>query len=286
MPEEALTDNGKQFTARFGRGGEVLFDRICRDNAISHRLTPPATPTTTGKIERFHQSLRRELLDDHPPFASLLAAQAALDSWVADYNCSHPHQALNMAFPADRFGPSQTPEARAGEALLPLRLPPALTSTPPPPPAPPPPLPEPVTEPDPEPEAPLSQPWTGGPVEFDRVVPTSGNLGVAGKQFWQSLPPRPASAVATAAAAEPPTRRSGRGSEDRVAGEVDENDRPRDRRRVQRGEAGRCPFTVRHGWPDRWLGVRCPCRIGMLATCLAVIQKRPARTPQPSLFGP
>jgi hypothetical protein len=179
MPEEVLTDNGKQFTARFGRGGEVLFDRICRDNAISHRLTPPATPTTTGKIERFHQSLRRELLDDHPPFASLLAAQAALDSWVADYNCSRPHQALNMACPADRFGPSQTPEARAGEALLPLRLPPALTST-----SPPPPLPEPVTEPDPELEAPLSQPWTGGPVEFDRVVPTSGNLGVAGKQFW------------------------------------------------------------------------------------------------------
>ena len=37
MPEEVLTDNGKQFTARFGHGGEVLFDRICRDNAITHR---------------------------------------------------------------------------------------------------------------------------------------------------------------------------------------------------------------------------------------------------------
>jgi transposase InsO family protein len=50
VPEEVLTDNGKQFTARFGRGGEVLFDRICRDNGIVHRLTQPATPTTTGKI--------------------------------------------------------------------------------------------------------------------------------------------------------------------------------------------------------------------------------------------
>jgi hypothetical protein len=39
VPEEVLTDNGKQFTDRFGRGGEVLFDKICRRNAIAHRLT-------------------------------------------------------------------------------------------------------------------------------------------------------------------------------------------------------------------------------------------------------
>jgi transposase InsO family protein len=134
IPAEVLTDNGKQFTARFGRGGEVLFDRICRDNAITHRLTQPASPTTTGKVERFHQTLRRELLDDHPPFESLLAAQAALDSRISDYNCSRPHQGIGMAYPADRFAPSQTPQARAGEALLPLRLPPALTSAPTPPP--------------------------------------------------------------------------------------------------------------------------------------------------------
>ena len=59
-------DNGKQFTDRFGRGGEVLFDKICRRNGIAHRLTAPSSPTTTGKIERFHQTLRRELLDDAP----------------------------------------------------------------------------------------------------------------------------------------------------------------------------------------------------------------------------
>jgi transposase len=39
VPEEILTDNGKQFTARFGNGGEVLFDKICRLNGIAHRLT-------------------------------------------------------------------------------------------------------------------------------------------------------------------------------------------------------------------------------------------------------
>ena len=82
VPGEVLTDNGKQFTDRFGKGGEVLFDRICRDNGITHRLTQPRSPTTTGKIERFHGSLRRELLDDAVPFADLAAAQAAVDAWV------------------------------------------------------------------------------------------------------------------------------------------------------------------------------------------------------------
>ena len=70
VPEEVLTDNGKQFTDRFGQGAEVLFDRICRENGIAHRLTQPASPTTTCKVERFHQTLRRELLDDCGAFES------------------------------------------------------------------------------------------------------------------------------------------------------------------------------------------------------------------------
>ena len=41
VPEEVLTDNGKQFTDRFGKGGEVLSGRICRDHGIIHRLTQP-----------------------------------------------------------------------------------------------------------------------------------------------------------------------------------------------------------------------------------------------------
>ncbi len=37
---------------------EVLFDRICRENGITHRLTQPRSPTTTRNIEPFHRSLR------------------------------------------------------------------------------------------------------------------------------------------------------------------------------------------------------------------------------------
>lgn len=57
VPQEVLTDNGKVFTGRFGPGsGEVLFDRICRENGIKHILTAPRSPTTPGKIERWHRA--------------------------------------------------------------------------------------------------------------------------------------------------------------------------------------------------------------------------------------
>lgn len=103
VPDEVLTDNGKVFTARFGPyPTEVLFDRICRENGISHRHTGVRSPTTTGKIERFHQSLRKEFLVDRA-FPSLEEAQAELDRWVEAYNTERPHQALDMATPADRF---------------------------------------------------------------------------------------------------------------------------------------------------------------------------------------
>ncbi len=103
VPDEVLTDNGKVFTGRFGtHKAEVMFDRMCRENGISHRLTAPRSPTTTGKIERFHQSVRKEFLADRT-FESVEAAQQELDAWVVDYNNERPHQALEMAVPSDRF---------------------------------------------------------------------------------------------------------------------------------------------------------------------------------------
>jgi transposase InsO family protein len=103
VPQAILTDNGKVFTGRFNvPPAEVLFDRICRENGIQHLLTQPRSPTTTGKIERFHRAIRTEFRTDRA-FASLAAAQAELDEWVCDYNTQRPHQALDMATPAHRF---------------------------------------------------------------------------------------------------------------------------------------------------------------------------------------
>jgi transposase InsO family protein len=103
IPDEILTDNGKCFTGRYGpHPVEVLFDRILRENGISHRHTAPRSPTTTGKVERFHQSLRREFLDGKV-FASAEQAQTELDAFIAEYNTTRPHQSLDMATPAERF---------------------------------------------------------------------------------------------------------------------------------------------------------------------------------------
>ena len=184
VPAEVLTDNGKQFTDRFGKGGEVLFDRICRDNGIIHRLTQPRHPTTTGKVERFHGSLRRELLNDNVPFADLATAQAAVDQWVSAYNTTRPHQSLEMASPAGRFS---TAAAKSEQELLPLRLPPAILAA----------VPAPAADPENTRPKVAGRPlaWREGPVEFDRVVPASGNLMVARRQFW--LGPRRAGTTVT-----------------------------------------------------------------------------------------
>jgi transposase InsO family protein len=104
VPEQILTDNGKVFTGRFAHPPvEVLFEAICREHGIEHLLTQPRSPTTTGKIERFHRSLRAEFLSSQAPFPNLKVAQQALDEWVEDYNTARPHQALKMATPAERF---------------------------------------------------------------------------------------------------------------------------------------------------------------------------------------
>lgn len=103
VPTQVLTDNGKVFTGRFAQPPvEVLFDRICRENGIDHILTEPRSPTTTGKIERFHKTLRVEF-DTRQVFRNLKTAQEALDEWVSYYNAQRPHQALGDLTPESRF---------------------------------------------------------------------------------------------------------------------------------------------------------------------------------------
>ena len=107
VPDQILTDNGKVFTGRFGPAGssaEVMFDRICAENGIRHLLTAPRSPTTTGKVERWHKTIRAEFLTEHDRRHSTLAdLQQALDAWVVHYNTERPHQALGMRPPIERF---------------------------------------------------------------------------------------------------------------------------------------------------------------------------------------
>jgi len=118
VPQEILTDNGKVFTGRFGlKDTEVLFDRICRENGIDHLLTAPRRPQTTGKIERFHRTMRQEFLTGRV-FADLADAQAELDAWLSSYNTERPHSALGMATPASRFDSASASRPADDSALL------------------------------------------------------------------------------------------------------------------------------------------------------------------------
>ena len=103
IPEQILTDNGKVFTGRLARKpANVLFDRICLNNGIRHLLTAPYSPTTTGKVERLHKTIRKEFFSQQS-FDTIEQCQAALDVWVVDYNNEREHQSLGDVPPIRRF---------------------------------------------------------------------------------------------------------------------------------------------------------------------------------------
>jgi hypothetical protein len=103
IPDQILTDNGKVFTGKLAKKpANVLFDRICLNNGIRHILTAPYSPTTTGKIERLHKTMRKEFFS-HRTFATIEDAQSELDRWVDRYNTEREHQAIGDVTPRTRF---------------------------------------------------------------------------------------------------------------------------------------------------------------------------------------
>lgn len=165
-----------------------MFDKICRNNGITHRLTQPASPNQNGKVERFHGTFRPEI-SELGPFETLEAAQAAVDAWVDHYNRERPHQGLDEKLPvvpADRFAP-------ADPGGLELWLPGSLDAVADPGPtselAPelvPEPAPEPAAEPTGDSSS-VSVAAAGvvdGPIELEKPVPASGNMALVGHQFW------------------------------------------------------------------------------------------------------
>jgi transposase InsO family protein len=79
---------------------------------VSH--SRPGHPQTQGKDERFHRTLKRELLD-RTGFKSIPACQVAFDQWRDQYNLIRPHEALGQKPPGTRYAVS----ARAFPEQLP-----------------------------------------------------------------------------------------------------------------------------------------------------------------------
>ena len=100
-PASLLTDNGRIFTAKSGGGRNALEHRLQQLGVIAKHSTP-YHPQTCGKVERFHQTLKR-FLDRQPPAPSLGELQRQLDSFRAYYNNIRPHRALGRFTPMAAF---------------------------------------------------------------------------------------------------------------------------------------------------------------------------------------
>jgi transposase InsO family protein len=76
----------------------------------------PYHPQTQGKDERFHRTLKAELLN-RGPFGDLTTAQRHFDAWRGVYNLERPHEALALQVPASRYRPSSRPFPEALPAI-------------------------------------------------------------------------------------------------------------------------------------------------------------------------
>lgn len=102
------------FTTRLagGRGGRNGFEHLLDSLGITQKNSRPNHPTTCGKVERFHQTLKR-WLTAHPAAATITVLQALLDTFVDAYNQQRPHRSLGARTPAAAYQmrPKATPTA-------------------------------------------------------------------------------------------------------------------------------------------------------------------------------
>ena len=104
MPDSVLSDNGAQF-AGFKKG-YTQFERWLMDLDILPIHGRIKHPQTQGKIERFHRTMKQELLN-HTTISDIVDADNQFSVWREKYNNVRPHEALNMRTPADVYQPSQ-----------------------------------------------------------------------------------------------------------------------------------------------------------------------------------
>lgn len=112
IPASTLNDNGMVFTTRLsgGKGGRNGFEHLLDSLGIIQKNSRPNHPTTCGKVERFHQTLKR-WLTAHPTPTTIIELQGQLDEFVNHYNHCRPHRSLNGRTPAAAYQarPKATP---------------------------------------------------------------------------------------------------------------------------------------------------------------------------------
>jgi transposase InsO family protein len=100
-PFSTLTDNGNVYTTRF-QEGTCAFEYLLAEEGIVQKNGHPGHPQTQGKIERFHQTLKKWLLSK-PRAENLNQLQLQLDEFRELYNNQRPHKALGMKTPQEAY---------------------------------------------------------------------------------------------------------------------------------------------------------------------------------------
>ena len=106
-PAATLTDNGAVYTSRF-TGGRNGFEYLLAYLGIRQKNGAPGHPQTQGKIERFHQTLKR-WLGQQPAARTIAELQRQLDAFRHAYNELRPHRATRRVTPGEAY--RATPKA-------------------------------------------------------------------------------------------------------------------------------------------------------------------------------
>jgi transposase InsO family protein len=101
-PASLLSDNAAVFTGQPRRHGRVALELTVAARGISFRHSRPYHPQTCGKVERFHQTLKK-WLTRQAPATSLRQLQRQLDTFRAYYNNIRPHRALSRRTPSQAY---------------------------------------------------------------------------------------------------------------------------------------------------------------------------------------
>lgn len=116
-PERMLTDNGAVFTGAYRGHGWVALERELTALGIELRHCKPYHPQTCGKVERFHQTLKK-WLTRQPRARTVATLQNQLDRFTVYYNTQRPHRGVGRRTPTDAY----TARPKAGPVRRGIRI--------------------------------------------------------------------------------------------------------------------------------------------------------------------
>jgi hypothetical protein len=97
-----FTDNGAIFTAKQRGNGRTALEITLGQLRIKYSRSRPYHPQTCGKVERFHQTLKKHLRAQ-PAAPTITELQHQINAFLAYYNSIRPHRALRRHTPLEAF---------------------------------------------------------------------------------------------------------------------------------------------------------------------------------------